>query len=671
MGDKKKIRVVLITLFGLDFGARSISAFLKKNGYPVSLIFFNKLRYSVGLLSNDCFNASVTTSDVCGKRDLDLLIALLKKLDAKIIGVSLTSTSFQTAKIITLEIKKHIDVTVVWGGVHAIVSPEECIRYADIVCVGEGEIPMLELAERLKNNAPLRGLGNLWIKNADGIEKNQLNPLIEDLDTLPFPDFVDRDNKFLIDSGRIAREYEIVSAYERSVYPIMTSRGCVYACSFCSNSILSRRYGGKGNYLRRRSVANVVDELKYAAANRQFSGVRFWDDIFTCDAAWINDFCDQYLRAIGKPFSCYTHPLRTDTKILTRLRNAGLHLASIGIQSGSEETARHLFSRVQSNRDLLAFARFSDNLGVTTRYDVICDNPYETDQDEERTVELLMQLPYPFQIQLYSLCWFPETPLSQKALVDKTITASDCEQYAAKALNNFHMHISLSRNQRAFFWNCIKGMAINRLFPVFLIKACMRNWFFKKHPRALFLAGKWYLSLFSKHSLKVKKRGVVWERKTPFNVAHDVLQLDKHTVNSDAVTGAAKWLFQRPAADYSFIPLSGSAGLKEVSLKIRNHSMTETSFDFIVMLVAFADFFQKSPEKTMWRMKIHTGEINESHVRVKLQYPELTCRVGENKGAAILLERGIPCLISGKLYSLVVQSGAKPHTRIDTLLFKA
>jgi len=668
MADKKHTRIALLALFSLDFGARSISAFLKRAGYPVSLVFFNKKGYSLGLVSSDYFNARVAAHNVCDKKDLELLIGLLKNIDPKIIGISLTATTFRTAKAITLEIKKHLDAKVVWGGIHAIVCPEECLRYADIVCVGEGETPMLELAERLEHNEPLTGISNLWIKTADGIEKNGLAPLMADLDTLPFPDFVDRENKFLIDSGRLAEEYELTSAYERNAYPIMTSRGCMYACSFCSNSILRQRYEGKGAYLRRRSVANVIAELKYAAANRQFDRVRFWDDIFTYDAPWINDFCEQYLREIGKRFTCYTHPSRTDKEILRKLRGAGLYVANLGIQSGSEEMSKQLFSRTQSNSDLLEFAEYADRIGVTARHDVITDNPYETDSDEERTAELLMRLPYPFQIQHYSLCWFPETPLTKKALEDHTIAEGDLEQHTSKALNNFHMYIELSRDTRSFFWNCIKGMAINRLFPVPFIKACMKSRFLKKYPRLLFTAAKVYLKLRSQYGLKPGAPAL--ERKVPYNVAHTVLQMDRQTTDRNVITGEAKWLFEKPAADYSLFPLPDAEG-RQFCLRIRNYALAGKSFDFIFMLVAYDDYFRKSPAKAMWVLRVDTGGARETDTRFKLDFPELAYRAGGDKVTAKLLEKGLPGLVGGKLYAVVVRSAAKPYTLIDTLIFEA
>ena len=105
--------------------------------------------------------------------------------------MSVSSATMQTAKCITQEIKKHMNTIVVWGGIHAIIAPEECIKYADIVCIGEGEYPMRELADTVRLNKEICGIKNLWIKQNNSIEKNEMRPLHENLDELPFLNFIE------------------------------------------------------------------------------------------------------------------------------------------------------------------------------------------------------------------------------------------------------------------------------------------------------------------------------------------------------------------------------------------------------------------------------------------------------------------------------------------------
>lgn len=670
MREKKDFRVALVALFGLDFGARSVGAYLKSRGYSADLVLFGVKKAVPGLFSNDCFNAPAETYEPCGGRDLELLLSLLEERKPDVIGISLSSTTFKTAREITLAVKKRLDAVVVWGGVHAVICPEECIRYADIVCVGEGELPMLELADRLREGKSPAGIANLWIRTGGGVEKNALRPLLEDLDSLPYPDFCDPEGKFIIDGGRLSRESGVTSSYERGTYPLMTSRGCLYACAFCSNSVLRRRYEGKGPYLRRRSVDSVLGELSSAAELKPFNRVRFWDDIFTYDPAWINEFCSRYLREVGKPFSCYTHPSRTDRDILVKLRRAGLTAANIGLQSGSEELSREVFGRAQSNGDLAGFAAFADTLGVTVRYDVIADNPYETDEDERRTAELLLGLPYPFQAQIFSLCWFPGTPLTERALAEGTIAPDEVEQLSSKALNNFYMHLPLSRGRSAFFWNCIKAMAVNRLFPPGLVRACMASGVLRRWPGLLRAAGKLYLRLLSRYSLALENGRPALRRKTPCNFAGAVAQLDGAALEYNIVmAGRTGQTPGGPPAEFSLLP--PRAGGPGARLKIRRPGAGPGTFDLLFLLTAFDDFYRAAPLKTLWRVSLAPGEAAETEIALSLSYPALSCRQGEKELPAQLLERGIVSLQPGRLYSLALMQSASPGTRLDTLLFEA
>ena len=373
--NNERPRIALISLFGLDLGLRYISSFLQHKGYSVSIIFFNKIRYSVGFLSNDYITAPLSPRDACPENDIRLLIKKLQSLNPSIIGMSVGSATVPVAIKITREIKKISKAVIVWGGPHAIAAPEECIRVADVVCMGEGEYPMFELAERLRRKEPLTHIRGLWVKLGSHSEKNELNDLITNLDALPFPDFIRRDNKCTIFEGETSGDVHIHSSGHMYMYPLMTSRGCKYACSYCSNSVFRERFKGKGPFLRRRSVSNVIEELKAVIRQRQVLGVRFWDDVFTYDEAWVDEFCERYSGEVGLPFFCYAHPHKEIKRILKKLRQAGLCWVDMGVQSGSERIVSTVYARKQNNQEILELAAYLNKLGIIAYYDFIVDNP--------------------------------------------------------------------------------------------------------------------------------------------------------------------------------------------------------------------------------------------------------------------------------------------------------
>jgi anaerobic magnesium-protoporphyrin IX monomethyl ester cyclase len=638
MNEIKEFSIVLISLFNIDFGIRFISSFLKAKGCPAYIILFNQIRYRTEFLDNDYFTGRLLKHPICPEKDLRLLLKLLDQLQPQLIGISVTSVTMRTAQRITAEIKKHFDIPVVWGGIHPIIAPEECIQHADIVCIGEGEIPMWELAERLKTKQPLSGIKNLWIKNNGSLEKNELRPLITDLDTLPFPDFIAQGNKFLIDSGRITEDPPIISAYDKNIYPIMTSRGCMFSCAFCCNSVIREKYENQGPYLRRRSVNNVIQELKLVIQNKPIHSVRFWDDVFTYDKTWIKEFCDRYLREIGRPFVCYANPKYTDREILQKLADTGLYSIWLGIQSGSESINRNIFSRSHSNKEVIDFALIMKALHIKARYDLISDNPYETEFDQDKTVILLLELPHPYPIIIYSLCYFPKTQLTLRALRDGLITPQDLEQYTSKALNNFFMYLPLSKDKKQLFWNCIKAMAVNRHFPKELVRFCKRNNFFKKFPKILFILAKSYLYIFKLIEIKVIR---IWFASTFPGLTG---------FRTSLIFNQSAFLFYKSHLHILFFPLSKHGIGKVFGLQITNKFIKDKFVHLLIELKPLSRESSHYPYRWGFNLEIKTH--TQTNIDFILEYYRLFYLINGERKEMHLLKRGNFTIDKDRVYSI-------------------
>lgn len=489
-----KTKIALISLFNIDFGIRYISSFLNSQGYPTYVISFGILRQKEKIMYNNYITSGLLHQEACPSRDADLLIKLLVSLSPDLVGISVPSTSLMTAITLTREMKKKLNVPVIWGGIHPTLCPEDCIKYADFVCVGEGELPVWELVQALEKGDETDSIKNLWIKRKDGsVEKNRLRDLIADLDSLPYPDFIIRGNKFLIDKGSLIHDPVIFTPHAKNTYSIMSSRGCHFSCSFCCNSVLKAIYNDLGSYLRRRSPGNVIDELSQVRKSREILEVRFWDDIFTYDQDWIHKFCNLYTKKIALPFTCYAHPRYTNKEIIRMLVKAGLHVVDIGIQSGSESFCRNRLNREQDNEEIINFTNMLQGFGIIARPNIIADNPYEDDRDFDSTAELLMRFPRPYRAEIYSLCYFPKTMMTNQALRDNLIEEKDVEGNSNKALNNFYMFISLAKDKKRYFWDIVIAMVVSGYFSARAIRRFKSRAFFKRYPGFLFSILKIYL----------------------------------------------------------------------------------------------------------------------------------------------------------------------------------
>lgn len=396
------MRITLISPYP-DFqayGIRLLSACLKQEGFYVNLLFMPK-----------------PFTEKYEERVLNRAIRQLKGAD--LIGISLMTNFFDNAVQLSKKISKDLKAPVLWGGIHPTIRPEECLKYADMVCIGEGEKPLVDLARRMKEGRNYHDVEGIWFKYNGRIIRNKIPPLIQDLDSIPFPDYDYETHSILSEwyAGIMTLDVLEKLLFER--YVTMYTRGCPFSCAYCCNSMFSRMYP-KQSRVRKRSPGNVIEEL--IGAKHRFPFLRvimFDDDAFFCQS--IDDiglFSRAFREHIG--LSLYVtgaHPATITEKKLALLVDAGLTRIRVGIQTGSERTGR-LYGRNYPSQQVEKAAKYINEHKDRIRgpeYDVILDNPWEADDDLVDTLKLLTKLPTPYTLYLYSLTFYPGTELYEKA----------------------------------------------------------------------------------------------------------------------------------------------------------------------------------------------------------------------------------------------------------------
>jgi anaerobic magnesium-protoporphyrin IX monomethyl ester cyclase len=196
-----------------------------------------------------------------------------------------------------------------------------------------------------------------------------------------------------------------------AVYSVLTTRGCPYRCTYCVNNAMVDLYPDWCK-LRRRSAVRVRLPSIGALIIR--------DDVFLANPeSYIAEFCQLY-KEVGLPFQAYTTAQTADWTKLQLIVDAGLRLPIMGIQSGSARIQK-LYQRHTSNEQMLRAARlihsFRDRVS-RPMYDLITDNPYETDEDRFETLQFIHSLPPPYKLSLYSLTFYPGTEIYRRAKAD-------------------------------------------------------------------------------------------------------------------------------------------------------------------------------------------------------------------------------------------------------------
>jgi radical SAM superfamily enzyme YgiQ (UPF0313 family) len=409
----RPITVALIALYRYqNFPIRILHALLERvEGVRPHTIFFQNF-----------FTNAVKSPSA---REAELLRGVVRDLNPSLIGFSVYSPFAAIAEQLTAILKQDVAAPIVWGGIHPTLLPEASLAHADIICSGEGEGALVDLVTAVRDGKDYRKIRNLWVRDRMGFNRNPMRPLLQDLDSLPFPAH-GRDPFHFIENETVLRQDPTVA------YPllnILPARGCPFRCSFCVNSLLHPLYRDLGPYSRRRSVANVIEEIKtfLELPGNRTNTIEFHDENFGTDASWLAEFEDLYPREIGLPFKVQYNPTLVKADTIERLAAAGLRRVKFGIEAGTDRIRNHVFRRPGKNRDIVNLARQIARCNVKIRYDLIIDNPYDTPQTLEETLRLLMQLPKPLRFNLYSLQFFPEYPLTRRALADGHITEAEAD----------------------------------------------------------------------------------------------------------------------------------------------------------------------------------------------------------------------------------------------------
>lgn len=442
---------------------------LKKEGFNTYLIFLKRW------VNNDIRPPL--------EEEKKILISLLKELNADIVGISFTSPFLKIAQDLTRGIKDVLSAKVIWGGIHATVMPEQCLKHCDIVSRGEGEYAALGLVKALEQKHPLEGIKNICYKKENRVIYEEMRPLIQDLDSLPHQDYGEN-NKFFIE-GKLENTDPLNYARELRVF---ASRGCPFTCSYCYNSIFRKLYKDE-RYHRIKSVESVISEIEYALSNfKKIRKLKFDDDTFIFPEDWIYEFCKNYRSRIGLPFEVLFNAECLNKEVLKRLKAAGLKRIQVGIQTGSKRESEEVYNRNLAVEQIQQFAVMSKGLRLDVVYDVILDNPMASFEDKKALVDFLLTLPRPFSLFLYSLTIFPGTQLCELFLKKGLISLEDVEGEAHKSFYQFRLSFSYPREKEDLFIACIVSLTSKSFLPKSFIALLMKNNFLKKHPSSL----KWF-----------------------------------------------------------------------------------------------------------------------------------------------------------------------------------
>ena len=258
-------------------------------------------------------------------------LELLQKLRQSPRGLLGIYTNLITRKAVLniIHVAKQCAWTVILGGPESANYPAEYLAAgADVVVIGEGEATLAELIAVLPvaGARRLQDVRGIYFKNeSDEIVQTPDRPKISDLDTLPFPDREAIDHRKYLDAWR--------QHHGASSINLITARGCPYRCRWCSHAV----YGFSH---RRRSPANVVEEIVGIVDRYNPDQLWYADDVFTISHPWLNRYAEELARrgVRALPFETITRADRLQSEsVVQLLRELGCYRIWIGSESGSQK----------------------------------------------------------------------------------------------------------------------------------------------------------------------------------------------------------------------------------------------------------------------------------------------------------------------------------------------
>ncbi len=268
------------------------------------------------------------------------------------------------------------------GGHFPSLRYEEVLRTVpelDSIVRCEGEVTLAELMQSLAQGTDWHNVAGIAYRTGSECVATPPRPLIADLDALPFP-------------VRPACNQAILG---KNAAPLLASRGCARNCSFCSIRQFYRLTPGKK--VRVRSPERVAEEMRVLHEERRISVFLFQDDDFPIWVVW-SRWVEQFIQALHDKdlagriiwkISCRADEV--EVKLFTRMREAGLYMVYLGLESGNASGLRTLNKGLVVEDSLRAVATLKE-IGLLVGYGFMLFDPSSTFESVRANVSFLRQI---------------------------------------------------------------------------------------------------------------------------------------------------------------------------------------------------------------------------------------------------------------------------------------
>ncbi len=338
--------------------------------------------------------------------DRRMILEQLNEFNPDVAGIrclSIGQTSFHETVQTIKEWNK--SCVVIAGGPYATDDPRGSLSsgYLDCAVIGEGEITFNEFIRRLLDKEEWKDICGIAFRSNGSIIKTKPRPYIDDIDTLPFPDYSEIDpglfsNQFLTFTSKISKPHA----------NIMTSRGCPYRCAYCHNIL--------GKSFRVRSPEKVLEEIRYIHDSFGITDFQIIDDIFNLDLARAKKICDLIIGSKMKLTFSFPNAIRgdrIDEELIDKMGEAGTKFVSIAVETASPRLQK-LIKKNLNLDTVFKGIEYITKTGIITRGFFMLGFPTETEEELNQTVNYALDSSL-LGATFFTVVYFPGTELYKMA----------------------------------------------------------------------------------------------------------------------------------------------------------------------------------------------------------------------------------------------------------------
>ncbi|MCU0861099.1 MAG: B12-binding domain-containing radical SAM protein [Methanomassiliicoccales archaeon] len=349
------------------------------------------LLYLASNLREERRDEVVVCDAFCTGMSGDQLVARIVKERPDVIGLNCSTHTFLEAIGVLERASQALPESwIVLGGYHATFATEKILRsypFVDYIIRGEAEWSLVDLLNHLERGAePAEVEGISYLK--DGMMVDRPISLIEDLDSLPFPE------RSMLGDMRYGYTHAGIPLTFGKFTTISSSRGCPFRCAYCSCAAFSL------NKWRPRSPENVVEELE-SIYTEGYESCVFVDDNFTHNPKRAEQICELIReRRIRMQLYCEGRVDSASKELMGALKRAGFNVIYFGAESASPRTLDYFNKHITPEKTSRAIANAKQaGMLVVTSY--IIGAPVEGEEDLAKTISFIREnRPHAVQVNI-------------------------------------------------------------------------------------------------------------------------------------------------------------------------------------------------------------------------------------------------------------------------------